>query len=90
MIESVGLEITAFGGRLYVAPYVPLFGRSKDFLVPETLGPQARFFADEENLAGLGRPESTVGPSADLPPIVGGMLELAVGAAPYRAALSRS
>jgi ubiquinone/menaquinone biosynthesis C-methylase UbiE len=74
MIESAGLRVDSSWGNSYVAPYIHLFARSKDFLSPEHLPPQARFFAHEENYAGLQRVEAELA-KLNLPDDMAGYLQ---------------
>ncbi len=53
IIESEGLRVNSSCGLEYIAPYIHLFAKSKDFLDSESLSPPARYFADEANFLKL-------------------------------------
>jgi hypothetical protein len=60
---------------LYIAPYIHLFARSKDFLDPQQLCERARVFAREENFEKLRRLEAALA-EMNLPDEMAGYLQL--------------
>lgn len=60
VIESSGFRVENSWGVEYVAPYVHVFAKSKDFLDPAKLMPQARVFTQDEQLAALRRLENVL------------------------------
>jgi ubiquinone/menaquinone biosynthesis C-methylase UbiE len=73
--ESEGLRVASSWGLLYIAPYIHLFARSKDFLDPQQLCERARVFAREENFEKLRRLEAALA-EMNLPDEMAGYLQL--------------